>query len=341
MRLYPTGVPAAYLLLALAAVGADPAQPLLPLSARVAAQNALFEEQYQSDLKLRPELATAFGDYRYNDQLNDYSLTGYARRNATDRDFLDRLQAIATEGFGDQDLLSHDLLVRTLQQRIADFGFKDYEMPVSQMSGPHVGLADLPLAMPFDSVKHYEDYIARLHQVPRVFTQTAEVLRAGMRDQLMPVRFLLDKVPAQCQGVMGADPFLIPTRKYPGAIAPADQARLTREIEEAVQKEVLPAYKTFATFIASEYAPHGRTTHSGDRAAERPGTVFERYPEPHYGERFDAPADPRARVARNRSDPGGDAGDRQGTGIHGSRLLPAIVAEQSQVQAGFGGADSG
>ena len=61
-------------------------------------------------------------------------------------------------------------------------------------------LADLPLAVPFDSVKQYEDYIARLHQIPRVFTQTEEVLRAGMKDHLMPVRFLLEKVPAQCRG---------------------------------------------------------------------------------------------------------------------------------------------
>jgi len=63
-----------------------------------------------------------------------------------------------------------------------------------------VGLADLPLSVPLDSVKHYEDYIARLHQIPRVFAQTEEVLRAGMKDHLMPVRFLIEKVPAQCDG---------------------------------------------------------------------------------------------------------------------------------------------
>jgi len=45
----------------------------------------------------------------------------------------------------------------------------------------------MPLSMPFDSVKHYEDYIARPQQIPRVLSQTTEVLRAGMRDKLMPV----------------------------------------------------------------------------------------------------------------------------------------------------------
>jgi uncharacterized protein (DUF885 family) len=230
------------------------------LEARLAAQNALFEEQYQADLKFSPERATAFGDYRYNNQLDDASLAGIARERAADQSFLARLKAIPTTGFSEQDLLSHDLLIRTLQQRLDDYGFKEYEMPVSQMSGPHTQLADLPLSVPLDSVQHYEDYIARLHQIPRVFTQTEEVLRAGMKDHLMPVRFLLEKIPAQCDGVVAADPFLIPTRKFPASISAEDQARLTKEITDAVNTEVLPAYKAFATFIATEYAPHGRTT---------------------------------------------------------------------------------
>jgi uncharacterized protein (DUF885 family) len=74
----------------------------------------------------------------------------------------------------------------------------------------------------------------------------------------MPVRFLLDKVPAQCQGVVAADPFLLPTRKFPSGISAEEQRRLTQAITEAVVNEVLPAYKAFAGFIAADYAPHGR-----------------------------------------------------------------------------------
>ncbi len=229
------------------------------VESRIAAQNALFEEQYQSDLKAHPQMATAFGDYRYNDQLDDRSLAAIENQHARDAAFLARLNAIPTSGFPEQDALSHDVMMRTLQQRIDDYGFKEYEMPVSQMSGPHVALADLPLAVPLDSVKRYEDYIVRLHQIPRVFTQIEEVLRAGMKDNLMPVRFLLEKVPAQCDGIITADPFLSPTKKFPGGISAADQQRLSQQITDAVNNEVLPAYKAFASFIATEYAPHGRT----------------------------------------------------------------------------------
>jgi uncharacterized protein (DUF885 family) len=231
-----------------------------PVASRIAAQNALFEEQYQSDLKRHPERATAIGDYRYNDQLDDYSPAGFQLQHALDEDFLAHLVAISTAGFPEQDSLSHEVMRRALAQRIENFKYKEYEMPVNQMEGPQSRLADMPLSVPLDSVKHYEDYIARLHQIPRVFKQTEDVLRAGMQDKLMPVRFLVEKVPAQCDGVIAANPYLLPTKKFPAGISSEDQQRLTQLITDAVNHEVIPAYKTFAAFIATEYAPQGRST---------------------------------------------------------------------------------
>ena len=48
---------------------------------RIAAQNALFEEQWQTGLRENPERATAVGDYRYNDRLGDYTAAHYATQN--------------------------------------------------------------------------------------------------------------------------------------------------------------------------------------------------------------------------------------------------------------------
>ena len=237
-----------------ACLGASPSP-----EARLAAQNSLFEEFYQFELRVHPERATAYGDYRYNDRLDEYSLAALKSQHSSDRSFLARLEGISTNGFSEQDALSHEVLRSTLRQRLANYGFKEYEMPVNQMEGPHLRLADLPLAAPLETVKQYEDYIARLHQIPRVFAQTEEVLRAGLKDKLMPVGFLLEKIPAQCRGVVAADPFLLPAKKFPADISAADQQRLTQAITETVVNEVLPAYAAFADFIAADYAPHGRT----------------------------------------------------------------------------------
>ena len=256
----PARLPLIVAALLLNAACASVATKSAGVEARVAAQNALFEEWYQADLRAHPERATEYGDYRYNDRLDGRSLAALSAEHASDQNFVARLKAIPTTGFPEQDSMSHEVLLRTLQQRIDNYDFKEYEMPVSQMSGPHVSLADLPLSVPFESVKQYEDYIARLHQIPRAFAETEEVLRAGMRDKLMPVRFLLEKVPAQCDGVISADPFLVPTQKFPAGISPDDRVRLTRAITDTVTNEVLPAYQAFGKFIATEYAPNGRTT---------------------------------------------------------------------------------
>jgi len=235
-------------------------KPSDSVASRIATQNAIFEEQYESDLRNFPERATAFGDYRYNDKLGDESLNAIAERHKTNEAFLARLEEVPTAGFPDQDQLSHDVMERVLQQRIADFNLKEYEMPINQMNGIHTSLADLPLSVPLDSVKHYEDYVARLRQIPRVLNETSDVMRAGMRDKLMPVRFLLEKIPVQCEGIIEADPFLLPTTKYPTDISADEQKRLTQEIADAINKDVIPAYRTFAAFVRTEYAPQGRTT---------------------------------------------------------------------------------
>jgi uncharacterized protein (DUF885 family) len=241
------------------AASATFAQSVKPLADRLAAQNALFDEQYESDLKNSPERATSFGDYRYNDQLGQYSLAAIAQRDKLNEAFLARLQAIPTTDFTDQDQLSHDLMVRVLEQRIADYNLKEFEMPVNQMNGIHTGLADLPLSVPLDTVKHYDDYISRLHQIPRVLDQTTEVMQQGMKDKLMPVKFLLEKLPVQCQGIIDADPFLRPTTKYPADFSADDQKRLTQQITDAINEEVIPAYKKFGAFVQTQYAPAGRT----------------------------------------------------------------------------------
>jgi uncharacterized protein (DUF885 family) len=67
-------------------------------------------------------------------------------------------------------------------------------------------------------------------------------------------------VPAQVEGVIAADPFLRPTKRFPADISQQDRQRLTQEITAAVVKEVLPAYLEFGKFIAAEYAPFGRAT---------------------------------------------------------------------------------
>ncbi len=173
-------------------------------------------------------------------------------------------------------------------------------MPINQLNGIHTCLADLPLSVPLESVQQYEDYIARLQQIPRVLLQSTEVLRAGMKDHLMPVRFLLEKIPAQCQGIIDADPFLLPTKKYPSSISPEDQKRLTAEITAAISNEVLPRLQNFrhvSRYRVRAARPNYPRHHlsPGRREALR-----KRHLRPHH-HAHDSRRNPPTRLARDRS----------------------------------------
>jgi uncharacterized protein (DUF885 family) len=224
---------------------------------------SLFDEEWQYALRSNPEMATSIGDNRYNDRLNDRSPEFYQSDQKARHKFLDRFEAVNPASLAGQDALSRELMIRNLRQDIEEARFKPWEMPVNQMDGPHLGLLETLSLTPFNSVKDYDDYLSRLHQVPRMLDQVTGNMRQGMKDRLMPPRYLLEKVVAQAQEIVETDaeasPFAQPVSKFPAGISDAEQKRLRSAVLAAINGEVLPAYKRFTAFVRDDYAPHGRT----------------------------------------------------------------------------------
>jgi len=221
------------------------------------------DEEWEYGLRTYPEFATYVGDSRYNDKLSDYSPEAVERDFKHAQEALKRIEAIDTSGFPEQEKLNQQLAVRELREQIEGTRLKVWEMPVNQMGGIHHDYGSMPSQLPFRTVEDYENYLARLHQMPRAFEQTITVMRLGMKDHMMPPRYVLEKVAAQSEDIAGkppeASPFAQPVKKFPSDIPEADQKRLREEVLTAVKNEVGPAYAKFARFVRTEYAPKGRT----------------------------------------------------------------------------------
>jgi uncharacterized protein (DUF885 family) len=233
------------------------------LEARRKALNDLLAEQWEYQLRTSPEFATIIGDKRYNDRLSDFSQKAIDDDLEQTKRFLARFEAIDTSGFPEQEQLNKALMVRQLQLDLEDANFKPWEMPVNQFSGVHLQLPQLVTLLPFTNVKDYEDYVARLKQVPRVFEEHMVQMQNGMRDGLMPPRFLLEKVVTQAQAIADMPPektpFAQPVEKFPTGISADDQKRLHDEVMEQIRISVLPSYVKFIKFVKEDYAPKGRT----------------------------------------------------------------------------------
>jgi uncharacterized protein (DUF885 family) len=233
------------------------------LEARRDALNKLLNEQWEYTLKDSPEQATIIGDYRYNDRWSEFSLRHIMQQKKDAQAFLARFEAVDTTGFPEQDRLNKELMIRNLKDNIEGTDLKLYEMPLDQQNGIHLLLPQFASLVPLDSVKHYEDYIARLHKIPQLLDETTEIARQGKQDKLMPPKFLLEKVTTQCDAIAGPagmeNPFAQPAAHFPDSISAADQKRLRDEIVAAVDNEVRPAYRKLSAFVSKDYAPYGRT----------------------------------------------------------------------------------
>ena len=240
------------------------AQNTAPLAARRDALNNLLAEEWEYELKESPEMATSIGDYRYNDKLSDASVQHVRESAERSRQWLARFEAIDTAGFPEQERLNQALMVRNLRQGLEGYQLKIWEMPVSQMSGVHLDIAQFVPILPFNTTKQYEDYLARLKQVPRLFEQTMAVCEQGRQDKLMPPKFLLEKVPTQARAIGTpageANVFASPLKHFPADVSAADQKRLHDEILAVIDTQVRPAYAKFADYVEKTYAPAGRTS---------------------------------------------------------------------------------
>ena len=225
--------------------------------------SALFDEQWQYEMRVNPEWATALGDNRYNDRLSDHSPEFFKADLEQIRNFLHRFEAINPSGLSQQDQLSRELMIRELREQIGGAQFKPWEMAVNQRDGPQVDLPDLITITPFNNTQDYENYLSRLRQISRAFDQVTANLRQGMRDGLMPPRYLLEKVAPEAEDVAGRagedSPFFKPLKEFPSAVPTAGQKRLHDAALAVISDQIIPAYNRFATFMRDEYAPRGRT----------------------------------------------------------------------------------
>jgi uncharacterized protein (DUF885 family) len=263
------------------------------LAERRKALEGLIAEQWEYVLTTNPEFASILGDKRWNDKLTDFSQAAIERDIAASKQFLARFEAIDTRGFPEQEVLNKELMVRGLRETVENARFKNWEMPVTQISGIHLQSPQFPSFLPFQTVKDYRDYISRLRQLPRLFDEHVVQMRKGMADKLMPPKFLLEKVAVQAEGIgrqkAEESPFAAqPLAALPKEFSEADRRQLTEELLAAVRGEVLPAYMKFAKFVREEYAPRGRTEvgvwslpdgAARYTAAVRSSTTTERTPE--------------------------------------------------------------
>lgn len=232
-------------------------------NATTRALHALFDEEWEHDLAESPIWASSIGDRRYDTKWDDVSLAAQARREAHERQVLQKISRIARADLSKSDALSYDVFRYKYEIAVEGQPFRLYLFALNQRGGLQTAdeLAD---ELPFGSAKSYADWNARLAAFPAYVDQTIEVLTEAIRARMVHPKIAMQRVVAQLDaqivGEPTKSPFYAPYEKGSGALPAADRERLTTEAKRLVTASVVPAFAKFRAFFVEKYLPACRDT---------------------------------------------------------------------------------
>jgi len=253
-------------LLAAAALSACAAGPRA--TSPDATLDALVEEYFDTQLELSPMSATAIGDSRFDDRLDESTSPGFREKSlGIERAYLDRARAIDVTRLSASARITHEIFVGEREQALAGTPFHEEYMPFSQMSGLPMDLAVYGSGegpQPFATVADYERFLKRVREFPRWADGAIAMMRAGMARGITLPRPAVTKMIPQLRDIVtpGAEASIYwgPVKAMPKDFPAADAARLRDAYAAAITREVLPAYARLADFLERDYLPAARTT---------------------------------------------------------------------------------
>lgn len=218
----------------------------------------LFTTEWDYDMQQHPEEASNLGDRRWNNRWKDESLEAHARRHQHNQEVLERLAKIDRSSLSASDQLNHDLFKKRYDDRVEGYKFHWFLLPLNQREGIQT-IDDLADALRFETMKDYEDWIARLNAFPALMDQTIALMREGIRERMVHPKVIMQRIPAQIDKQIVTDPaqssFYKPFQHFSHEIAQADQQRLQAAARKAIEQRIVPAFQKFKQFFVSEYLP--------------------------------------------------------------------------------------
>jgi uncharacterized protein (DUF885 family) len=222
------------------------------------ALHQLIDAEWEYGLSQAPEFASEIGDRRWNDRWSDVSMEAIAQRHQHDKGVLRSLDQIDRAHLSPEDQLNYDLLKKNYENEVEGYQFRRWLVPLNQRGGIQT-LDELGDSLRFETVKDYQDWIARLRSFPVLMGQTIALMREGAKERIVHPKIIMQRLPGQIDKQVVADPaesgFYRPFKRFSREISAAEQQRLTAEAKQAIEQQVVPAFKKFKEFFVNEYLP--------------------------------------------------------------------------------------
>lgn len=234
----------------------------------------IFSDARQYELDTNPISATYAGNHKLNDRMPSVSNEQMDKNLNFLKSIILRLEMIQLNTLSKKDKINHKIFYRIVNSKIKSIEYKDYYMPFNADSGFHTGLARLYKAMPFKTVKNYQDYISRLLDFPRYFDEQISNMALGIKTGISIPKIVLEgyEVTIKTHVVDSYEEsvFFEPFQSFPNSFTTEQQVAIRKQGQQAVMNGAVKAYASFLDFFLNQYYPNARKSLG---ASELPGGI--------------------------------------------------------------------
>jgi uncharacterized protein (DUF885 family) len=224
----------------------------------------LFDSEWQARLDRFPEFAQRQGDYRQISKLTDVSEQAQLDWLKTTKEFLAKLSLIESKSLSSEYQINYAIFKQQLVNRKRNLEFKDYQIPFLADSGFHTQIARLPSTTEFKKLEDFENYLARLTQVPNYFSQNVANMNAGLaRGFSMPkvvMTGFTDVLRSQLTSDVTESGFYAPFKKLPTSIDKEQELKLIEKAKHVISNVVIPEFEQLAEYFEKHYIPATKTS---------------------------------------------------------------------------------
>lgn len=198
-----------------------------------------------------------------SDRLPDMSAEALAKRAAEQQAWLAQLEQVDVTALSRQNQINHRMITYRLKNEIDSYTYNEHYMPLNAEGGFHSNLGFMVRNASFRSFADYQNYIARLQDIPRYMEQQTGWLKVGMAEGYTQPKAAMQGFEESIAAFIAQNPheslFYQPFTGTPPNFVTAEQWReLQQQAAKIIDEAVVPAYQAYFDFMVMEYLPNCR-----------------------------------------------------------------------------------
>ncbi len=227
--------------------------------------NKIISSYTESQKRLDPYAAYYFNIEEDLSKFGDFLSPEFLERQKTiEKTTLVQLKDVDSSKLSGEDLTTYKLFYSQVDLNVRAFDFPLEDITFNQMESRlsnYLELANPNLTgFPFDSAKHYQDFIKRSEGFPNYVNNQIGVMRKGIREKVTlsctVAKMARNSYKDALKETVEKNPFWEPIKVIPGDVNAEDVKEIKDGFRRMIKEKILPGYKKFDAFYTKEYLPH-------------------------------------------------------------------------------------